>query len=96
MKNFIRKIWDAIVSLISKVPYDKLLHFIVGLIVAAFFVIALKWAGWEALLVAVAVGALKELFDWLTTEKVEWWDAVATVIGGLVILIFWLIGIWWN
>lgn len=96
MKNFIRKIWDAIVSLISKVPYDKLLHFIVGLIVAAFFVIALKWAGWEALLVAVAVGALKELFDWLTTEKVEWWDAVATVIGGLVILIFWLLGIWWN
>ena len=96
MKNFIRKIWDAIVSLISKVPYDKLLHFIVGLIVAAFFVIALKWAGWEALLVTVAVGALKELFDWLTTEKVEWWDAVATVIGGLVILIFWLLGIWWN
>ena len=96
MKNFIRKIWDAIVSLISKVPYDKLLHFIVGLIVAAFFVISLKLAGWEALLVAVAVGALKELFDWLTTEKVEWWDAVATVIGGLVILIFWLLGIWWN
>lgn len=96
MKNFIRKIWDAIVSLISKVPYDKLLHFIVGLIVAAFFVIALKWAGWEALLVAVAVAALKELFDWLTTEKVEWWDGISTVIGGLVILIFWLLGIWWN
>ena len=96
MKEFIRKIWDAIVSLISKGPYDKLLHFIVGLIVAAFFVIALKWAGWEALLVAVAVAALKELFDWLTTEKVEWWDGISTVIGGLVILIFWLLGILWN
>lgn len=34
MKEFIRKIWDAIVSFISKVPYDKLLHFVAGLIVA--------------------------------------------------------------
>ena len=96
MKELIRKIWDAFVSLISKVPYDKLLHFLVGLLVSAFFVISLKWAGWEALLVAVAVAALKELFDWLTTEKVEWWDAVSTVAGGLIIFVFWLLGIWWN
>ena len=28
-----RKIWDKIVALISKVPYDKLLHFIAGLVI---------------------------------------------------------------
>lgn len=95
MKEFIRKIWDAIVSFISKVPYDKLLHFVAGLIVAAFFAIALKWPGWAALLMSVAFGALKELFDWLTTKKVEWWDGIATSIGGVVILVFWLLGLWW-
>lgn len=34
-----RKIWDKIVALISKVPYDKLLHFIAGVLIAAFFAI---------------------------------------------------------
>ena len=95
MKNFIRKIWDAIVSFITKVPYDKLLHFIVGVIFAAFFVISLKWPGWAGLLMSVALGALKELFDWLTTKKIEWWDGIATAIGGLVILVFWLLNLWW-
>ena len=33
MKNFFRKIWDAIVSFISKVPYDKWLHAIAGLVI---------------------------------------------------------------
>lgn len=83
-----RKIWDKIVALISKVPYDKLLHFIVGVLIAAFFAIvwpsAAEWCFFPVLMIA----GLKEFFDYWTTDQVDWWDFVATVAGGLVIQIF--------
>lgn len=81
-----RKIWDKIVALISKVPYDKLLHFIAGLVIAAFFCITL---GMKVCIVpAIAAGFIKEFFDNWTSDQVDWWDFVATVAGGLVIQIF--------
>ena len=81
-----RKIWDKIVALISKVPYDKLLHFIAGLVIAAFFCITL---GMKVCIVpALAAGFIKEFFDKWTSDQVDWWDFVATVAGGLVIQIF--------
>ena len=90
MKKFIRKIWDAFVTLVNKVPKDKLLHFVMGLLIAAFCAITLKWGLW-CIFPAIAFGALKELFDWWTTKVVEWWDFGATSIGGLIILVFVLI-----
>ena len=85
MKNFIRKIWDAIVSLISKVPYNKLLHFIAGLIIAAIFSIPLHM---KVCIVPVIFAAfIKEFFDLWTTDKWEWLDFAATCFGGLVIQI---------
>lgn len=81
-----RKIWDKIVALISKVPYDKLLHFIAGLVIAAFFCITL---GMKVCIVpAIVAGFAKEFFDNWTSDEVDWWDFVATVAGGLVIQIF--------
>lgn len=81
-----RKIWDKIVALISKVPYDKLLHFIAGLVIAAFFCITL---GMKVCIVpAIAAGIIKEFFDGWTSEQMDWWDFVATVSGGLVIQVF--------
>ena len=83
MKEFIRKIWDAIVRLISKVDYDKLLHFCAGLIIAAIFALPLHM---EVCIVPVIFAAfIKEFFDLWTTDKWEWWDFGATCIGGLVI-----------
>lgn len=85
MKNFIRKIWDAFVSLIGKVPYDKLLHFIAGLIIAAIFALPLHM---KVCIVPVIFAAfIKEFFDLWTTDKWEWWDFGATCLGGLVIQI---------
>lgn len=43
MKKFIRKIWDAFVTLVNKVPKDKLLHFVMGLLIAAFCALVLNW-----------------------------------------------------
>ena len=91
MKDFIRKIWDAIVSLINKVPKDKLLHFIAGVLIAAFFAIILPtWAEW-CIVPVIFLAFIKEFFDLWTTNKWEWWDFGATVIGGLVIFIFTLL-----
>lgn len=86
MKSFIRKIWDALVKLIYKVPFDKWLHFMAGLIIAAFFNITLGVEGcfWAALF----AGALKEMFDIFTTGTAEWKDLLATVLGGGVIQLF--------
>lgn len=87
MKNFIRKIWDAFVRLLSKVEYDKWLHFIFGLLIAAFCYITLHIGFWSALPTLVFAFA-KEAFDKWTTGKWEWWDIVATCAGGIVIEIF--------
>lgn len=93
MENFFRKIWDAIVSFISKVPYDKLLHFIAGVIISAFFCIALneKYCFFPVIFFAFA----KEFFDVWTTKKWDWWDFGATLIGGAVPQVFVLLNIWW-
>lgn len=90
MKQFIRKIWDAFVTLVNKVPKDKLLHFVVGLLIAAFCALTLKWGLW-CIIPAIVFGLLKELFDWWTTRVMEWWDFGATAIGGAVIFLFILI-----
>lgn len=91
MKAFIRKIWDAIVSLINKVPKDKLLHFIAGLLIGAFFALVLPtWAEWCFIPVLFA-GFVKEFFDLWTTGEWDWWDFVATLSGGLIIWIFTLL-----
>ena len=81
-----RKIWNKIVAFISKVPYDKWLHFICGLIIAAFFNIVL---GMKVCIVpAIFLGFCKEFFDKWTSDQWDWWDFVATVSGGLVIQLF--------
>lgn len=87
-----RKIWDKIVALISKVPYDKLLHFIVGLVAAAFFAIVWPSAAEWCIAPVIAIAFAKEFFDNWTGDKCDWLDFVATVAGGLVIWIFTLIG----
>lgn len=91
MKAFIRKIWDAIVSLINKVPKDKLLHFIAGLLIGAFFALVLPtWAEW-CFVPVLFTGVIKEFFDLWTTGEWDWWDFVATLSGGLIIWIFTLL-----
>lgn len=39
-----RKIWDKFVGWLYKVPFDKWLHYLAGLIIAAFFALALHMA----------------------------------------------------
>lgn len=70
-------------NILLKIPHDKLLHILGGLIV---FIAALPFVGpaW-ALALATAVGALKELlYDLPRRDRhtPEVWDALATIAGG--------------
>ena len=51
-----RKIWDKIVAWVLSIPADKRLHFVCGLIIAAFFAIALgmKFAKPETKIVGIS------------------------------------------
>lgn len=88
MKQWIRKTWDKLVALVCKVPYDKLLHFVAGLIIAAFFALVVPSWRWGAIISALVAGVAKEVFDYYTKKQVDYKDALATIIGGVVIQIF--------
>ena len=82
----IRRIWDRIVAVLLRIPQDKWMHLVAGLIVAAFaaMVCGCRWC----IVPALVAGLLKELFDYITTRTADWRDLVATVAGGLIIQIF--------
>lgn len=65
--------------MLQKIPNDKLIHFLGGYMIASIFGI---W-------IAVAVGAVKEIYDYYNRDKhtPEWMDFAATILGGLVAMI---------
>lgn len=81
-----RKIFNKIVAFFNALTADKYLHFIAGLIVAAFFNIAL---GMEVCIAPVIVaGFIKEFIDEWRYGGADIADFAATVAGGAVIQLF--------
>ncbi len=86
--------------IVSHLPQDKLLHICGGAVISGLFLglfLALKlpfrgffnWAGGLAFLVAVAAGIGKEIYDSKHRgHSVEWKDAVATALGGLIAVLY--------
>lgn len=73
-------------ALLNGIGIDKYLHFIAGMLVAAFFNIAL---GMEVCIVPVLfAAAIKEAVDQSGNGTPDWRDAVATLAGGAVIQLF--------
>lgn len=94
MKDFLKKIWDKFVECLLGIPQDLRLHFVAGLIIAAFFAIALgmKFCFWPVLFVAF----IKEFIDmWFNDSGFDVRDFAATIIGALVPQAFVLLNIWW-
>ena len=61
---------------------DKLIHFLGGLVIA--LLAGLFLDAWIGLAAAVVVGIGKELVDRMGFGTVDKWDAVATIVGGLL------------
>jgi hypothetical protein len=66
-----------------KVPADKQMHFICGLVIAALLT---PFIGAYSILVVAIIALLKEIYDYLHKDihTPDFWDWVATVLGGLV------------
>ena len=88
-----RKIWDKFVAWLLSIPADKRLHFAGGLIIAAFFAIALgmKFCIWPVIFFAFG----KEFFDQWTGGKFDWLDLAATMAGTILPQVFVLCRLWW-
>ena len=66
-----------------KVPADKQMHFLCGLVIAALLT---PFIGAYSILVVAIIALLKEIYDYLHKDihTPDFWDWVATVLGGLV------------
>ena len=78
------KIWNKLTERLAKIPVDKLYHFIAGLIIMAVFGILL---GPWAIFVVIAAAIAKEVIDYKAYGLFDIKDALATIIGGAVLMI---------
>lgn len=73
---------EAVLSKLAKIPHDKALHFIGGVLLFSF---SLPLVGPKYALALVAViGTLKEVYDFIYKEihTPDVWDALVTIFGG--------------
>lgn len=75
------KLYPSILA--GKVPVDKFMHFISGLVIAALLT---PFIGAYSIVVVAIIALLKEIYDYLHPEShtADIWDWVATTLGGLV------------
>ena len=78
---FLAKLYPSILA--GKVPVDKFMHFIGGLVIAALLT---PFIGAYSIVVVAIVALLKEIYDYLHKDihTPDFWDWVATVLGGVV------------
>jgi len=68
---------------LNKLPHDKALHFIVGVLIYA----AAHFISPAVGMIAVTVAAVgKEVYDYMNRDRhtPDAWDAVATIAGGVI------------
>ena len=71
-------------QILEKIEKDKLLHFVAGSLVYA----STSWfLGYYALGLVVVIAVGKEVYDNYHNGTVDAWDAVATVLGGVVCIL---------
>ena len=72
-----------LLTIIPSIPHDKQGHFIAGVLAYSMMHFASPIIG-LAVVIAMAIG--KEIYDWYHRENhtPEAWDAVATILGGVV------------
>jgi hypothetical protein len=79
-----------------KIERDKILHLIAGAlgeIPSFMFCTHNEWNTYLSILFIVVLGGIKELvYDWWWKRGIpDWWDFLCTVIGGMVVMIIFLI-----
>ena len=72
------------ISIPLTLPLDKLLHLLAGVVIALALGYVAPW--WIGLALATTIGAAKEMYDSLHTDRhtPDVWDFVVTAFGGIV------------
>ena len=77
--------------MLGSIPSDKMLHFIVGMLITAIAAVIVPQFAPIAMTVTVIAGFAKELRDEIAYGGFDWKDLLATILGGVVMQIFiWL------
>lgn len=77
-----------LLNLLGSIPSDKMLHFIAGMLITAFVAVIVPRFAPIAMTVSVVAGFAKELRDEITYGGFDWYDLLATVLGGVVMQVF--------
>lgn len=83
-----KAMFEKLKNWLADIPHDKLLHFIAGMIVAAFFSIVIIDTAVFCVLYSFFIGVIKEAIDeWKKHGSWSYSDLFATTLGGFVIQI---------
>ena len=92
IKNWIGSLIERISRLLVSIPTDKCLHYIAGLVISLPFVFLLPYGcRFLAVVPPVFAGLVKECIDLSRGGSFDWFDALATSLGGATVVLFALI-----
>ncbi|MBR5414162.1 MAG: hypothetical protein IK114_14220 [Fibrobacter sp.] len=88
IKNFVSSLWKKVVDLLLRIPVSKYVYFILGMIACAFLVIvfpgAIAWPIFPLAMLAAIICFIRVF----TNKEPKWWNALAFVLGAFVIQLF--------
>lgn len=74
---------------------DKILHFLGGMAIYCFFLVAFDMRSYEGIVIAFAIGCIKELYDYRRTGF-NFFDLLATVAGSVFMYLIFLIILYYG
>jgi hypothetical protein len=77
-----------LLNMLGSIPSDKMLHFIVGMLITAIVAVIVPRFAPIAMTVAVVAGFAKELRDEIAYGGFDWKDLLSTILGGVVMQVF--------
>ena len=87
--TWILRIYDSFVILLTRVGIDKYLHFIAGMLIAlpvAF--LCPQGTKFLCFIPALFAGLFKDALDLWRGHSFDWFDVLATALGGVVVALF--------
>ena len=81
-----KKSIKAIIKWFASIPKDKLLHYAVGLVIAATALLTFHLQWWIVLCIVTGLALAKDLYDLLDYGKFDWLDVLSSVLGGALIV----------
>ena len=92
IKNWAGSLIERISRLLVSLPTDKCLHYIAGLVISLPFAFLLPYScRFLAAVPPVFAGLVKECIDLSRGGSFDWFDALATSLGGATVVLFALI-----